>query len=99
MALNPKRKKGHGGAPKGNQNAAKGSMWRNAILRALERRTASRKDGIDELDALAEKLLELVAAGEIQSIKELGDRLDGKPPQSIQGPDGEAVPIRLVING
>lgn len=69
------------GAPIGNKNAAKAKVWHAAILRALERRDQSRTDGIKELDALAEKLLQLVAAGDLAALKEFGDRLDGKPAQ------------------
>lgn len=73
------------GAPKGNQNAAKAKVWSAAIERALERRTASRTDGIKEIDALAEKLLELVAAGDLPALKEFGDRMEGKPAQTLAG--------------
>ena len=52
------------GAPVGNQNGAKAKVWRAAIDRALERRSASRLDGIKEIDALAEKLLDAVATGD-----------------------------------
>jgi hypothetical protein len=81
-------------APLGNHNAAKGKVWKAAIDRALERRTASRADGIKEIDALAEKLLELVAAGDLPALKEFGDRLDGKPAQAIIG-DADADPIQV----
>ncbi len=58
------------GAPVGNQNAAKAKIWRAAIERALERRSQSRVDGKKEIDALAEKLLDLVAAGDLPALKE-----------------------------
>jgi len=82
------------GAPRGNQNAAKAKVWRAAIERALERRTKSRLDGIREIDALAEKLLELVAAGDLPALKEFGDRIDGKPAQAIVG-DNAADPVNI----
>jgi hypothetical protein len=81
-------------APVGNQYATRARVWRQAIERALERRSASRSDGIKELDALAEKLLDAVANGDLAAIKELGDRLDGKPAQAITG-DDEAPPIKV----
>lgn len=83
------------GAPKGNQNAARARVWRAAIERALDRRTKSRADGIKEIDALAEKLLDLVAMGDLAALKEFGDRIDGKPAQAIVG-DSEADPIQTV---
>lgn len=82
------------GAPVGNQNAAKAKIWRAAIERALERRSASRVDGKREIDALAEKLLDLVAAGDLPALKEFGDRIDGKPAQAIVG-DDESDPISI----
>jgi molecular chaperone GrpE (heat shock protein) len=83
-------------APAGNQNAARAKVWRAAINRALDRRTASRVDGIKEIDALAEQLLTLVSQGDITAIKEFGDRMDGKPAQAIVGGDDEDNPIRTV---
>lgn len=82
------------GAPTGNQNAARGKVWRAAIDRALERRSASRADGIKEIDALADKLLELVATGDLPALREFGDRMDGKPAQAIVG-DDEMDPISI----
>jgi hypothetical protein len=82
------------GAPIGNKNASKAKIWHAAIMRALERRDQSRTDGIKELDALADKLLALVANGDLPALKELGDRLDGKPAQVIVG-DADADPIQV----
>lgn len=73
------------GAPLGNKNAARPRIWRDAIERALERRSQSRADGKKEIDALAEQLLNLVAAGDLAALKEFGDRIDGKPAQIIGG--------------
>lgn len=72
-------------APIGNKNAAKGKIWHAAIMRALEIREKSRIDGKREIDALAEKLIDLVAGGDLGALKEFGDRLDGKPAQAIVG--------------
>jgi hypothetical protein len=82
-------------APLGNQNAAKAKVWRAAIDRALERRTKSRIDGLKEIDALADKLLDAVASGDLPALKEFGDRLDGKPAQAIVGGDEDDNPIRV----
>ena len=88
------------GAPRGNQNAAKAKVWRAAIERALERRSISRADGIKEIDALADKLVEM-AYSDLSAIKEFGDRMDGKPAQTLAGdPDSplviEAIAVRAV---
>lgn len=67
-----------GGQP-GNNNANRGKPWRAAIDRAIAQGDA------DRLRRIAEKLLDLAAAGDIQAIKELGDRLDGKAVQAVIG--------------
>lgn len=83
------------GAPLGNQNAAKGKMWQAAINRALEKR--SRVDAREALDELAEKLLALADQSDLGALKELGDRLDGKPGQAVAiGGDPDGVPIRTM---
>jgi hypothetical protein len=84
------------GAPFGNQNAKKQRVWHAAIMRALEARDKSRIDGKKELDALADKLLDLVAAGELNALKEFGDRLDGKPAQMlIHNGDEDGGPVQV----
>lgn len=82
------------GAPLGNQNAAKAKIWHAAILRALERRKPA-NERIQAIDELADKLLDLVAAGDLPALKEFGDRLDGKPAQSIIGGGEDDPPIRV----
>lgn len=88
-----------GGQP-GNQNATRGRVWRDAINRALEKR--SKAEQIEAIDELAEKLLERAEAGDIAALKELGDRLEGKPTQTIAGdpdnPLGFSVIERKVVD-
>ena len=68
---------------KGNQLRANSMRWQTAIDNALNKRSASRKDKLDALEALAEKLLERAEDGDMSALKELGDRLDGKSRQGI----------------
>lgn len=82
-------------APLGNKNATNHKLWKAAIKGALERRTAARTDGLAELDALAEKLLDLVAAGDISALREFGDRMDGKPSQAIVGGEDDEPPVKV----
>ena len=82
-----------GGQP-GNQNAAKGRRWQDAINRALAKR--SKAAGIEELDRLAEKFLDEVEAQGINGFKEFGDRMDGKPAQAITGPEGGPLQIQQI---
>lgn len=81
-------------APLGNKNAARAKVWRAAIERALDRRTSRRDDGVLEIDALADKLLEAVATGDLAALREFGDRMDGKPAQAIVG-DADSDPIQI----
>jgi hypothetical protein len=83
------------GAPVGNRNAAKAKVWAAAIERALERRQPA-DERIKAIDELADKLLDQCAAGDLAALKELGDRLDGKPAQAITGESGG--PLELVVN-
>jgi hypothetical protein len=85
------------GAPLGNQNAAKAKLWHAAILRALDKRGAG--DRLQALDELAAKLLDLVATGDLAALKEFGDRLDGKPAQTIAGdPEAPLHNITEIVN-
>jgi hypothetical protein len=82
------------GAPIGNTNATKGKRWLNAIDTALSNRCKS--DGQKALVALAEKMLSAAEEGEAWALKEVGDRLDGKPAQSVTLAGDEENPITLV---
>lgn len=83
------------GAPLGNQNAAGARKpWRAAIERAMAKRSlVARKEA---LDALAEKLLEQCDAGDMTALKELGDRLDGRPAQVVENGDTGSFRIEVV---
>jgi len=83
------------GAPVGNSNATKAKPWADAIKRALARREQT-GSGAD-LNALADKLLDSAAEGDLTALKELGDRLDGKPAQSIGG-DPDGVPVSMSVH-
>jgi hypothetical protein len=67
------------GAPKGNQNAKgrKQKLFDDALRRAIA------QDDKDRLRTAAESLLTQAASGEQWAIKELADRMDGKPVQSV----------------
>lgn len=48
------------------------------------------------LRGIAKKLLEIAATGDMQAIKELADRTDGKVPQAITG-DAESDPVLVQV--
>lgn len=74
------------GAPFGNQNGRKGFRWRHAIESAIDQWAKDKGlNGSDAaLESLARCLLKAVAAGDISAVRELGDRLDGKPKQTVE---------------
>lgn len=80
-----------GGAPLGNNNAGKNRLWSLAIKKALKKR--SKSEQLEELEDLAEVLLDKCKEGDMAALKELGDRLEGKPNQSISGPDEGPIQI------
>lgn len=69
------------GAQPGNQNNLKGRIWTQAINNVLER--SHPKGRMAAMEELAEKLIEGVKAGDLPSIREFGDRMEGKPGQSV----------------
>lgn len=64
-------------APKGNRNAAKAKDWESALRKALAQRDP------DALRKVADRLLDKALNGDMAAIKEIGDRLDGKPQQCV----------------
>ena len=77
-------------APFGNKNAVKNRPWAEVINRALIQGDGQR------LRSIAEKLLTLAENGDIQALKEVGDRLDGKPAQQVQLSGDADEPLRIV---
>lgn len=76
-------------APLGNKNAVKNRPWSEAINRALLAEDGKR------LRTIAEKIVQLAEGGDVQALKEIGDRLDGKPAQQVQlSGDADGAPIR-----
>lgn len=69
------------GAPKGNQNAAKGKMFYEALRKALTQDSKKLNDVVDGL-------IEAAIAREPWAVKELIDRVDGKAIQAIENADG-----------
>lgn len=82
-------------APLGNQNAKNGKLWENALKRAIARR--AKGDLEHGLDTLADKVIEAVAGGEQWAALEVGNRLDGKPAQSIQHSGADEGPIQHAV--
>lgn len=77
-------------APEGNKNS---TLDKREFANAV-RRLAVQEDG-KRLRKVVESLYAKAEEGEVQAIKEIADRLDGKPAQQINhaGHDGEALQI------
>lgn len=77
------------GAPEGNKNSSKTNrLWGETIRRAALHNDA------EKLRKIADKLFDLAEQGDMAAIREIGDRIDGKPAQVIAG-DAEN-PINLI---
>ena len=84
------------GAPVGNQNAKKAKRWQDALIKALARyetQDGSIRAG-QALDRLAENVVREALAGSKDAWQEIGNRLDGKPAQSIIGGDDDDPAIK-----
>ena len=56
--------------------------WRYALVKAVNRRTSG-KGNPKKLDMIADKCADQAMNGESWAVREVGDRLDGKPAQAI----------------
>ena len=81
------------GAPAGNTNSSKNNrLWAETIRRAVVQ-----ADG-EQLRRIADKLLLMAEAGDIQAMKEIGDRLDGKPSQALDvGSDPDRPLVQKIV--
>ena len=57
-------------------------MWRHAIMRAVNRVANDGKT--KHLDILALRLIKAGAEGDVSALREIGDRLDGKPTTTVE---------------
>ena len=68
---------GKPGAPFGNKNPVKAKPWREALDRAIKKDRGA-------LDRLARRIIKAAEEGDMSAMKEIADRLDGKPQQSVE---------------
>ena len=67
--------------------------WSDAMRRAVSRESAG-KGSPKWLHVIADRVVQLAAEGDMTAVKEIGDRLDGKPAQVHAGDQDK--PIRLI---
>ncbi len=70
-------------APHTNNGKKSEKSWRDAIVRAVNRESKG-KGSPKRLEVMAEKVAKLGMKGEGWAVKEIGDRMDGKPAQALQ---------------
>ena len=81
------------GAPKGNKNASTGYQGRHALEIALKNFDVTKEDpyeGLEVIGVIKTLILmwkpiitKALVEGDLQAMKEINDRLDGKPAQTI----------------
>lgn len=85
-------------APRGNQNAAKGKEWADALrlaLKTYEDKDKKIKRG-HALRKIADGVVKNALEGDKDSWQEIGNRLDGKPAQALVGPDGGPLMVERI---
>ena len=82
----------------GNQNARRAKELRDALNYALNNFENSAVKKGQALRGLANKLVEMGLDGNLAAIKEIGDRLDGKPAQAIIGEDGGPLQAAITVS-
>lgn len=71
--------------------------WTEALRLAVNREETDEGKKRRRLSLIADKLCKLAMDGDIAAIREIGDRLDGKPAQAIQGdPDAPLSMIHTI---
>jgi len=81
------------GRPRG---AWANKAWRDALRIAVLRAPDEEPKPKTNLDELAQKLVSTAKTGDMTAMKELGDRLDGKPAQAVVGGYDDDPAIRVI---
>ena len=77
-----------GGQPGNDNSSLDNRAWGRAIRRLIAQNP-------EALDAAAASLMEEAQNGNVQALKELGDRIDGKVAQSLEIEGGEK-PVQVI---
>jgi hypothetical protein len=78
------------GRPAGSEN--KDKPFKDALRKAIADAGTERP----RLRNIANALLDKAESGDVQAIKEIGDRLDGKVPQGHEGADGGPITVKII---
>jgi hypothetical protein len=85
----------------GRSSRKSDKLWRDALMVAVRREDDQDPDKRQLLTTIAEACVNAARAGDLMAMKEIGDRIDGKPKQQTEltGADGEAlagIDVRIV---
>ena len=80
------------GAQPGNQNAVKGALFNSALKRALARAGKNVDGGLNKV---CDQLVAAAINGEQWAVREVADRMDGKPAQTNILAGDENAPVLL----
>ena len=78
-------------------NANSGRKQEKSFRDALRMELAAVGDDHKALRMIAAKLIEKATEGDMQAIRELADRTDGKVPQGIVGGEDDDAPLQIII--
>ena len=86
-------------ASRNNPGSGKGrnKIWSDAIRKAVNelRENGDDPKKVKALGLLANKLVSKALEGEMAALKEIGDRLEGRPSQSVTGEGGG--PVQIIV--
>lgn len=80
-------------APEGNDNNRKNKPWADALQRAMARYKGGKENA---LNLIADQTVEAAVNGEQWAIKEIGDRTDGKPTQSVDAKVEASLTVEII---
>lgn len=82
-----------------SKGAKPDKLIRDALMLAVNREGKDDQGKkVKKLALIANKLVDLAVEGDVQAIREVADRIDGKPTQALEhgGPDGGAIPFERI---
>jgi hypothetical protein len=79
----------------GNPGGRAAKPFKDALLRIVEKKIANDPEGRALIDAIAQQLVAKASKGDLASIREIADRIEGTPARSITlgGEGGGAIPF------
>lgn len=83
------------GRPKGSLNDR---LWQDALRKVVMERAAGRGSP-QKIELAARAVVNAAVDGDIEAAKELGNRLDGRPPQQVRHAGHDGGPLDLTLLG